>query len=560
MTCRDILCHKDRYLLREECVEGMTAQYHNFDCEFYMFFVKFTPLSFAENQIYFTLDTLDKKSFQTSLQLFFANLLSLPSKDAIIGFQVYQLSNKVGYSPAVIEYFIVKFAIHVRLLHEVDDDIVSLIYYNVHNINITLYNFQFSTRITLYELDTLNSSVLIEPMPNSIPAILLHEVWLKTPIFSNLPLHECFNNVHALDRCPFITILLDEWPIHIQGEFLYFEGSQSQIALSKGDYRTGENAIDICVTEYRNVQGILMAQTIIENSKAKNTLPAKQLLAFFCVCFSIICLLLTFCIYLSLSVLHSQPGVNNMILCFCLFLAQTMYQFGVGQTSLPSWACALIGGICHFLWLSVMFSMNICSIEMFQVFRKIRILPSTYSVARTIRNVLYVVAGSLLFVIVNIFISLSISQGQDIGYGGTICYLSSSTSHMLTFVLPSAILILTNIMLFLIVVVRINNASIRSQNLNQERNYLAIYMRLSTITGLTWVFGYLNLLLSLEALEYVFIVLNASQGVFIMIAFVVKKQVLSLFCKKKLSTSTDTRTVEMSPSSQQKFDNKSYDE
>lgn len=211
-----------------------------------------------------------------------------------------------------------------------------------------------------------------------------------------------------------------------------------------------------------------------------------------------------------------------------LFLAQTLYQFGAAQTSLPDWACALIGAICHFLWLAVMFSMNVCSVELYLVFRSMRKLSSNQKNWNTIRNVLFIVFSSSLFVVINIVVSLFSSSGQNIGYGGSICYLSSRTLQLITFAAPSVAIVVSNILLFGIVVFKIKKFSTSSANLKQERNYLGIYARLSTLTGLTWVFGFLQLILRFETLEYVFIVLNASQCVFILVAFVLNKRVLSL--------------------------------
>ena len=71
------------------------------------------------------------------------------------------------------------------------------------------------------------------------------------------------------------------------------------------------------------------------------------------------------------------------------------------------------------------------------------------------------------------------------------------------------------------------------------------YARLSTLIGVTWIFGFINLLIRHDILEYLFIVLNASQGVFIMIAFVLNKRVCSLCCmepKNIASVQTDTES------------------
>ena len=150
---------------------------------------------------------------------------------------------------------------------------------------------------------------------------------------------------------------------------------------------------------------------------------------------------------------------------------------------------------------------------------------------------LIIVFSSSFFVVINIVVSLASSSGQNIGYVGSNCYLSSITLQLITFAVPSAAIIICNILLFGFVVFKIKKFSTSSANLKQERNYLEIYARLSTLTGLTWVFGFLQLILRFETLEYVFILLNASQCVFILVAFVLNRRVLSLCikCNKQLS-------------------------
>ena len=210
-----------------------------------------------------------------------------------------------------------------------------------------------------------------------------------------------------------------------------------------------------------------------------------------------------------------------------------MYQFGAGQTSLPGWACTLIGAICHFLWLTAIFSMNACSIHIYLTFSKSRVLLSTFDYKNTFYHIAYIGVASLAFVSLNIIISLIRSQGYNVGYGGNLCYLSSNLNQVLTFLVPLSILLVSNMLLFILVVYKINRAA--AVKAKKEKSFLLIYARLSSLTGITWIVGYLQLLLSHEVFEYLFILFNASQGIFIMIAFVMNKRVYLLFCPRRSS-------------------------
>ena len=358
------------------------------------------------------------------------------------------------------------------------------------------------------------------------------------PVFDNHTTRRCNQtDLILLDRlhvCPIIRLNYTEMNIKIVDEtFLLINESYVREVIPKWEYRADNVSVLICLSQFISIYNSMSKSiTSVEPDAKEVVIGLKQYLSFGCVCLSLTCLLVTIVTYIKTAELQSQPGINTIILCITLLLAQAMYQFGAGQTSLPHWACALVGAVCHFLWLAVMFAMNACSIDMFLVFRKLEKLAPKYNSIHTGKIVLYIVATSLVFICLNIFVSVTVSQGQDNGYGGKLCYLSTTMMHLITFIVPSFCTIFVNIVLFVCVVFMINKTAIKSTDLNTERNYFAIYMRLSTLTGVTWLVGFLDLLINNEILEYLFIILNASQGFFIMTAFVFNKRVHKVCCKK----------------------------
>ena len=351
--------------------------------------------------------------------------------------------------------------------------------------------------------------------------------------------------INKLYVCPFIKLNANEISSEIENGFLVIRKRTTSDAtvktFSKWEYDYNEDTIYVCLRDFQAVYNTLTMSTFNMNISASESLPLhpKHILSLVCICLSIGSLLVTIITYCTCSVLQSQPGINNLILCVFLLLAQTVYQFGVGQTTLPDVTCSMIGMVCHFLWLSVMFSMNMCCIRMLLIFKRHSKISPRFKLKQTVRNIIYVICASTLFVVVNIVVSVVTSNGTDIGYGGQVCYFSSNVMQTLTFVFPSAVTLIVNIVLFAYVVYRIRKVGVSTARVNKERNYLSVYVRLSTLTGLTWVFGFLQIFLNIEALEYLFIIFSAGQGVFIMIAFMLNKRVMSLLCAKdKLSSSS----------------------
>ena len=125
------------------------------------------------------------------------------------------------------------------------------------------------------------------------------------------------------------------------------------ISFSDWEYELNLDKVHLCIADYNRIYWKLSARNSTGSTDSKlrqtsNSVGPKEMVSFICICLSIVCLLVTIVVYILLTDLHSQPGVNNIILCIFLLLAQSFYQFGAGQRSLSYWACTLIGILCHF--------------------------------------------------------------------------------------------------------------------------------------------------------------------------------------------------------------------
>jgi len=87
-----------------------------------------------------------------------------------------------------------------------------------------------------------------------------------------------------------------------------------------------------------------------------------------------------------------------------------------------------------------------------------------------------------------------------------------------TFCLPLAIVIISNLGMLVAVVFKIKQTRSVSRNVKNKRNTMIIVAKLSTITGATWIFGFIYLWTDIKLFSYLFIVLNASQGLFLCFA------------------------------------------
>ena len=535
--CLDVECYMDRQLSNGECEAKHSPKKDTSAC-----FAGFIKLTLTSYDIY-----IDNGDINLENNIRDALISTIGISGVEYRFLFFYHTDKLG----VVDYLIVHQSIilndysvtqssYVDSLMGIDDRIITI---NINTDDDTKFHLELSSYNIIFSEDTATIDIQIKS-DRSITQ-------LTAPVQSS-DIPNCHGrNISVINKlyvCPFIKLNANEIPSEIENGFLVIRKRTTYGAIvktfSKWEYDYNDGTIYVCLRDFQAVYNTLTMSTFNMNISASESLPLhpKHILSLVCICLSIGSLLVTIITYCTCSVLQSQPGINNLILCVFLLLAQTVYQFGVGQTTLPDVTCSMIGMVCHFMWLSVMFSMNMCCIRMFLIFKRHAKISARFKLKQTVINITYVICASTLFVVVNMVVSVVTSHGTDIGYGGQVCYFSSNVMQTLTFVVPSAVTLIVNIVLFAYVVYRIRKVGVSTARVNKERNYLSVYIRLSTLTGLTWIFGFLQIFLNTEALEYLFIIFNAGQGVFIMIAFMFNKRTMSLLCAKaEISSSSSGR-------------------
>ena len=348
--------------------------------------------------------------------------------------------------------------------------------------------------------------------------------------------------VTKLLGCPLIELSSEEYEFKVfykSGiKCVYFE--EFNTTLEPDSYmltnRSNKLSIRICSDDF-----ISMTQTHQQNSTTSRPVSSLEvgvtpqgILSLICTCISLLCLILTLATYSLCKELRTQPGINIMALVICLIIAQALYQFGGNQAaSVSKRSCKTIGILIHFFWLMVMFWMNVCCFHMFRVFSSITVTSaSTNCFKQTVIYTVYTFVASIIFVTINIIVSLSSPEFEGMGYGGTLCYITDHRMVGYVFALPVACVITLNLISFILVTIKILRMPTVNSDTKHSRNYFAIFAKLSTITGITWIFGFIHFFTAAEALEYIFIIFNASQGVFIFLSFVFNKRVLDMYQNK----------------------------
>ena len=260
----------------------------------------------------------------------------------------------------------------------------------------------------------------------------------------------------------------------------------------------------------------------------------QALVSFVTVLVSLVALLILFITYLMLPPLRNTPGKSIMSLDFALFAAQILFLVGVYRTEM-FYVCLGLAVAMHYFWLAAFFWMNALAFDVWHTFacRANKMCEASRN-KRFVAYSLYAWFMPALVIGAALVLEFEVIKGVDDvylpHYGDGICWIARRHALLFLFALPLAILLVTNFIFFFVTVINIYRLTKIADMLtkHKDRGRLVLYIKLSFIMGLTWVFGFLAAFMEMNIFWYLFISFNALQGVFICFAFVMSKKVFRL--------------------------------
>jgi hypothetical protein len=243
----------------------------------------------------------------------------------------------------------------------------------------------------------------------------------------------------------------------------------------------------------------------------------------------LICLVIRLILQCCVCSFQNHNGRLQFNLCLALACSFSLFLMGpfLVNFQIP---CIIFGIAMHWAFLTVFTWMNVISIDLFSVFRaKANFRLASDRSSHIVFPMLYGWLMPGIAVIPAIILDFQ-PNIPDIHfrpeYGSGLCWITKKYALLIFFVAPMALLMLINSFLF--VVTSINICRTRHSGLVPSgiRRDAGIYGRLLVLMGITWLFGFVAPMVHNTALWFVFIALNASQGLLICIAFVFRGSVL----------------------------------
>ncbi|XP_021358477.1 uncharacterized protein LOC110453718 [Mizuhopecten yessoensis] len=304
--------------------------------------------------------------------------------------------------------------------------------------------------------------------------------------------------------------------------------------------------VQICLDDFEK----MMTSQIVadENSTKETAMFVLQVISFVCVCLSILGLFSTFLTYCFFSSLRTLPGKNNMCLIVSLFFSQFLTQLGISQPK-DKMLCAIFGLMIHYFWLATFLSMNVCSYHMFQVFAfPLRQVKSKRRECSTHLRYLFYCLG-VPALIIAVYVTVSVIVYDSIGYGNNEkCFIASLPAFMATFIGPVFLICLVNAVFFCVTVYTISTVPHVSSNKSSRRE-VSIHIKLFLLTGISWIFQLIDSFVPMSIFSVIVNFVNASQGIFLFIAYSVNRRVRTFYTHRLSSRFTTIASLTKSSKS-----------
>lgn len=272
----------------------------------------------------------------------------------------------------------------------------------------------------------------------------------------------------------------------------------------------------------------------------------QSLLSVIGVVVSLASLMVLFVVYMALPVMRNTPGKCVICLISSLFVGQLCYLFVWFRRS-P--VCFYQAAAMHFGYLAAFFWTNVLAFDICRAFMSTTATTITESGSHSKRFILFsLYAWTLPAAIVAVCVALDVMDLDESfrpHYGEVACWIASKTSLLVFFVVPVGVILIVNVVFFVMAVYCICRASLAAESAtpaSHTKGQLLVYIKLSFIMGLTWVFGLLATLSRWIVLWYAFICLNSLQGAFLALVFICTKKVYRQM-KAKWSTNSATNST-----------------
>ncbi|CDW52404.1 latrophilin protein 2 [Trichuris trichiura] len=272
----------------------------------------------------------------------------------------------------------------------------------------------------------------------------------------------------------------------------------------------------VCACSHLTSFAIMMDVTDKWSQMPASTHWLMNLMSIVACALSCVSLMLSLVAFSCIRAFWSTRNTIHVNLCLCLLTGQLLFVFGVDKTANTA-VCFAIAVLLHFIFLSAFCWMLAEGYQLYLMLVKV------FECERSFKLLLHLLAYGVPLLIVSVSASLRWSDYGTAQY----CWINLSTSTMWSFVGPVVLVISVNVIVLFMALrtVFAITAAQKKSSISATYGWLKGSAMLLCLLGVTWGVG---LFIAVEPtgsiLSYVFIVLNASQGIFILVFHVLMNE------------------------------------
>ncbi|XP_064601428.1 uncharacterized protein LOC135467585 [Liolophura sinensis] len=351
--------------------------------------------------------------------------------------------------------------------------------------------------------------------------------------------HIEYTTVDVSLDCPYIEVDILKSKLRYIKENSTLVSDDEGLLLNDSTLTVCRDTLQICIGTLDNLQRVAVFESVPAENKSQVEMKQVEPMALtitstVCVSVSLAALLFAFLLYCYLPELRTAPGKNNMFVIFHLFFAQLFFLSGIGATENIG-ACKTIGILIHYFWTSSFFWLTVCIHHVYADLRKILENKDDTTDLRSVmmRNVLISNGLPVVTIILCIAYNLANSHGTVIGYGNAVCFLSKLGDIGLYFGGPLGVALACAVYFFIQTVGVLSQIPDAVQVSNKTKKALVmVYLKLAVLLSVAWLFGSFAAAFQSHVLWYIFVILNAAQGIFAFVSFCVNDQTWEMLKEK----------------------------
>ncbi|CAH1794144.1 unnamed protein product [Owenia fusiformis] len=243
-------------------------------------------------------------------------------------------------------------------------------------------------------------------------------------------------------------------------------------------------------------------------------------------------------------VFHNHHGKVQCCLTGSILAANVSFLMrGVYLVASVPWVCATMAIITHWFYLHMFTWMQVATYDIYTKFSKSFANLVIQKQDLGYRGVVYAITIPSVIVTSAVIVDFVLPEDSRFSpkYGTELCWISQQYALIIFFIAPMTLILIGNTAMFFVTVQAIfrNGNNLLTPNIQQRKAHMiGVYLRPLTMVGLTWFIGILANVISVDPVWYLYIVLNALQGAFLVLSALCSRRVVDSNSKSKRQATT----------------------